>query len=508
MRCATAPLFSQPARFHSPLTLSEATGHHGTYLARRLPQPCTCGGEAALALHDRVTAAMTRRMFLGGAAAAVLPFIGFQTSQAIAQQPAPPDRPILLTNLRLFDGISNTVRTGVNVLIDGQRVSALPGVGEKVENARIIDCGGRLAMPGLIDAHWHTMFCGLTEMAAMASDLGYVYLVAAREAENTLLRGFTSVRDAGGPSFALKRAIDEGIVVGPRIFPSGAMISQTSGHGDFRMRSEIPRNDGDPLSYGERMGASMIADGADNVLRRVREQLMLGASQIKLMAGGGVTSHYDPLDTTQYSEVELRSAVGAAEDWGTYVMVHVYTSRGIQRAIRAGVKSIEHGQLADQEAARLMANEGVWWSLQPFLADVDANIKADPAGKAKQQEVAEGTVRAYQMAIDMKIKTAWGTDILFTPQNLSTQGRQLAKLTRFYDPMSLLKIATASNGELLGLAGKRSPYAGKLGVIEPGAFADILIADGDPTQSLDFLADPETNLKLIMKDGRIYKETL
>src|SRR5690606_5814418 len=123
-----------------------------------------------------------------------------------------------------------------------------------------------------------------------------------------------------------------------------------------------PRNDGGPLSYAERMGASMIADGADQVLRRVREQLMLGASQIKLMAGGGVTSHYDPIDTTQYTEAELHAAVNAAQDWGTYVMVHVYTSKGIQRAIRAGVQSIEHGQLADKETAQLMADEGIWWS--------------------------------------------------------------------------------------------------------------------------------------------------
>ncbi len=510
MRSAAVPSFSSLAGGRSAWSAeSRATAFQdGSYLGRHRQPVCTCAGVAGQVLHDRVMASMTRRMFLGGAAAAVVPFIGFQTSKAIAQQPAPPDRPILLTNLWLFDGVSAKVREGVNILVEGNRVSALPGVGETIENAKIVDCGGRVAMPGLIDVHWHSMFCGLTEMAAMTADIGYVYLVAAREAERTLLRGFTSVRDAGGPSFALKRAIDEGIVVGPRIFPSGAMISQTSGHGDFRMRHEVPRQTGGPLSYAEKMGASMIADGADEVLRRVREQLMLGASQVKLMAGGGVTSHYDPLDTTQYTEAELRAGVQAAEDWGTYAMVHVYTSKGIQRAVKAGARSIEHGQLADETAARLMADEGVWWSLQPFLADDDANVKADLDSQAKQREVAEGTVRAYQMAIDMKIKTAWGTDILFTPQNLPTQGRQLAKLTRFYDPLSLLQMATAHNGELLALSGPRNPYKGKLGVIEPGGLADILIADGDPTQSLDFIGDPDKNLKLIMKDGRIYKEQL
>lgn len=499
---------AQTSSSSSRISFSKNATRGTTYLGTAAKQVCTCGGVAAQTLHSRVTASMNRRMFLGGMAAMVTPFIGFKTSKAISEQPTAPDQPLLLTNLRLFDGLTASVRSGVSILIEGNKVSALPAATETVEGARIVDCGGRLAMPGLIDAHWHSMFCGLTEMAAMTADLGYVYLVAAREAERTLLRGFTSVRDAGGPSFALKRAIDEGIVVGPRIFPSGAMISQTSGHGDFRMRNEVPRNDGGPLSYAERMGASMIADGADQVLRRVREQLMLGASQIKLMAGGGVTSHYDPIDTTQYTEAELHAAVNAAQDWGTYVMVHVYTSKGIQRAIRAGVQSIEHGQLADKETAQLMADEGVWWSLQPFLADEDANLKADAIGKQKQQEVAAGTIKAYQMAIDMNIKTAWGTDILFTPQNVSTQGRQLAKLTRFYAPGKLLQIATARNGELLGLAGQRSPYQGKLGTIEPGAFADILIADGDPSVSLDFLSEPDANLKLIMKDGRIYKNQL
>lgn len=416
--------------------------------------------------------------------------------------------PILFTNLRLFDGVSRTVRDGVNVLVEKNRISALPAVGQTVDNAQLVDCGGRLLMPGMIDAHWHAMFCSITEARAMRSTVGYLYLVAAQEAERTLMRGFTSVRDVGGPSFDLKRAIDEGITTGPRIYPSGAMISQTSGHGDFRLRSEVPRSNASALSYAEQIGAAAIADGSNEVLRRVREQLMLGASQIKLMAGGGVSSPYDPLDTTQYSEEELRAAVGAAEDWGTYVMVHVYNPKGIQRAVRAGVKSIEHGQLADEESARMMAGEGVWWSLQPFLGDDDANFKIDPAARAKQQQVAEGTRRAYHLARDLGIKTAWGTDILFTPNNLPSQGRQLAKLIEFYPSLELLQIATAKNGELLDLCGERNPYGAKVGVIEPGALADLLIVDGDPTENLDFLGEPDKNLRLIMKDGRIYKNSL
>jgi len=446
---------------------------------------------------------------LGGIAAAmVAPFAGLRADNAFAEQPKAPGRPVLLSNLRLFDGLSETVREGVNILVDGNRISALPAVGETVDNADVVDCGGRLAMPGLIDAHWHTMLCGITELAAMTSEVAYINLVAAHEAERTLMRGFTTVRDAGGPAFSLKRAIDQGLVNGPRIYPAGAMISHTSGHGDFRMRYDIPRSDGAPLSHPELAGMSSIADGEAEVLRRVREQLMLGASQIKLATGGGVSSSYDPLDSIQFTEAEQRAGVAAAADWGTYVMVHVYTGPGIKRSIRAGARSIEHGQLADEDAVRMMAEEGGWWSLQPFLADDDANVKPDPASRAKQLEVAEGTVRAYEMAKAFGVKTAWGTDILFTPKNLSGHGRQLAKLTRFYEPLELLGIATGRNGELLRLSGLRNPYDGDLGVIAPKAFADILIADGDPTASLDFLTDPEANLRLIMKDGRVYKNTL
>ena len=470
--------------------------------------PCDCASPAALMVNEKVTADVTRRVFLAGtAAAAVTPFLALRSGKAAASEPVTPERRVLLTNLRLFDGVSGTVDEGRNILIDGNRIVGLPGADETVDDVDIIDCGGRLAMPGLIDAHWHSMLCGISELAAMTSDVGYIYLTAARVAEQTLMQGFTTVRDAGGPSFALKRASDEGIVHGPRIYPSGAMISQTSGHGDFRMRHELPRANGDALSHSELAGMAAIADGRAEVLRRVREQLMLGASQIKLMAGGGVTSSYDPLDTTQYTEEELRAGVEAAGDWNTYVMAHVYTPRGIKRAVTAGVQSIEHGQLADEEAVKMMTDAGVWWSLQPFLADVDANIKTGPGAKAKQMEVAEGTVRAYEMAKRFGTKTAWGTDILFSPQNLPSHGRQLAKLTRFYEPLDLLTIATGKNGELLRLSGPRNPYDGKLGVIETGAFADILIADGDPTDTLDFLSDPETNLRLIMKDGKIYKDT-
>lgn len=470
------------------------------------PATCACGSPLAHALCARLSDDLSRRMALGGGIGALLASFG-----GAAAQPMPPradQRPILLANLKLFDGATRRLREGVNILIEGSRIAALPAAGEAVTDAILRDCGGRLAMPGLIDMHWHAMMCAIPQLALMTAELGYVHLVAGREAERTLMRGFTTTRDAGGPSFALKRAIDTGVIAGPRIYPSGAMISQTSGHGDFRMRHEVPRAGNAPLSYAEQGGVGAIADGEAEVLRRVREQLMLGATQIKIMGGGGVSSAYDPIDTMQYREGEQRAAVEAAADWGTYVMSHVYTAPGIRRAIRAGVRCIEHGQLCDEETARMMAGEGTWWSLQPFLGDEDANPKSDPVSAAKQRQVHEGTARAYEFAKRFNVKTAWGTDILFAPENVANHGRQLSKLTRFYDPLELLSIATGRNGELIGLCGERNPYPGPVGVIAPGAMADILVADGDPTSSLDFLADPANSLRLIIKDGRVHKDLL
>lgn len=466
---------------------------------------CVCSSPMCQRLYQRVTEDLSRRSFIGGVAAMLAPFA--LPSGAMATT-ADDKRPLLLTNLRLFDGSGKSVRNGLQVLVQGQRIVDVLPASATVEGARLLDCQGKLVMPGLIDVHWHTMLAGISQMAAMSSDLGYLYLVAAREAQRTLLRGFTAVRDAGGPSFALKRAIDEGLVAGPRIYPSGAMISQTSGHGDFRLRSDLPRADNAPLSLVESTGVAMIADGEAQVLRRVREQLMLGATQIKMLAGGGVASMYDPLDSTQFSERELRAGVEAASDWNTYVMTHVYTPKGIQRSIRSGVKCIEHGQLADEASVRMMRDEGVWWSLQPFLQDEDSNVYPDPARRASQKQVAEGTVNAYAMAQKYGVKTGWGTDILFNPQNTVTQGRQLAKLTRFYDPLTLLGQATGTNGELLALSGERNPYPGALGRITPGAWADLLVADGNPADNLDFLADPDKHLRLIMKGGQIHKNTL
>ena len=322
------------------------------------------------------------------------------------------------------------------------------------------------------------------------------------------MRGFTTVRDLGGPVFGLKQAIDEGVMIGPRIYPSGAFISQTSGHGDFRFSFEVPRILGGPLSHSEIEGIAAIADSPDEVRLRAREQLRHGASQIKVMAGGGVSSPYNPLESVQYTEPEIRAAVEAAENWGTYVTVHAYTPRAIRQAVDAGAKCIEHGQLIDEATAKLLAEKDIWWSLQPFLDDEDASPAPTPESRKKQLQMFAGTDNAYKLAKKYKVKTAFGTDVLFDAKVANRQTAQLVKLVRWYTPAEVLKMATADNGELMALSGLVNPYPGKLGVVEDGAFADLLLVDGDPVTNIGLLEDPGKNLLVIIKDGKVYKNLL
>ena len=415
----------------------------------------------------------------------------------------------LFQDVRIFDGKSATLSPPSYVLVKNniiERISASPINVDA--NAIVVAGNGRVLMPGLIDAHWHSYMAGTPQMLLMTASADYLLLLAARLAEATLMQGFTTVRDLGGPVFGLKRAIDEGVMVGPRIYPSGAMISQTSGHGDFRFSFELPRPPGGPLSHSEVEGIAAIADSPDEVRLRAREQLRLGASQIKVMAGGGVNSANNPIQSVQFTEPEIRAAVEAAENWGTYVTVHAYTPRSIRQAIAAGVKCIDHGQLIDEPTVKLMAEKGIWWSLQPLLDDEDMP-PMDPATRRSALEVFAGTDNAYRLARKYKVKVAFGADVLFSPRIAGTRhGAQLTKLLRWYPPAEILKMATADNGELMALSGFIDPYPGKLGVVEEGALADLLLVDGDPVQNIKLIEDPGKNLLVIMKDGRIYKNTL
>jgi imidazolonepropionase-like amidohydrolase len=342
----------------------------------------------------------------------------------------------------------------------------------------------------------------------MVGDVGHLNLVAGAEATATLLRGFTTVRDLGGPSFGLKRAIDEGTVVGPRIFPSGAIITVTSGHGDFRQPFELPRAVGTPLSRQELLGAALVADSPDEVRVRVRENLMQGAAHIKLTAGGGVASPHSPLDAQTFTAEELRAAVEAAENWGTYVGAHAYTSESVQRAIAAGVKVIEHGHLMDEATAKLIADKGIWLSTQAFPDELAEAFPPGSFEREKAMQVFAGTDATYILIRKYKIKTAFGTDVLFSPALAKQHGALLAKLVKWFTPAETLALATAKGAELLALSGKRNPYPGRLGVVEEGALADLLLIDGDPLANIALITDPQKNLLVIMKDGRVYKNAM
>lgn len=426
----------------------------------------------------------------------------------VAQAAAPPPR-VLFRNVRIFNGVDPVLQTARNVLVRGNRIVQISQADIATDaGTTVIDGSGRTLMPGLIDMHWHSMAVRPTIAVAMNSNAGYLNLMAGAEASDTLQRGFTTVRDVGGASFGLKQAIDEGWQAGPRIYPSGAIISVTGGHGDFRSRLELPRIMGTATSHTEVVGDTMIADSPDEVRTRVREQLMQGASQIKLTAGGGVSSPHSPLDVVTFSPEELRAAVTAANNWGTYVTTHAYTPAAIRAAIDAGVQCIEHANLMDDATARLMAEKGIWLSIQPLP---DELILAFPVGSSEHTqglEVLAGTDRAYQLAKKYKIKTAFGTDVLFSAALARRQGQLLTTLTQWYTPAEALIMATSTNAELLALTGKRNPYPGKLGVVEVGAIADLLLVQGDPLSDISLIANPQQNFRVILKDGRIYKNTI
>jgi imidazolonepropionase-like amidohydrolase len=415
---------------------------------------------------------------------------------------------VLFRSVRVFDGRADRLTAPTSVLVRGNRIAAIGRETSASPGATVVDGEGRTLMPGLIDAHWHVLLVRPTPEQAIYGDLGFTNLLAGVEARATLMRGFTTVRDMGGPSFGLKQAIDLGVIEGPRIWPAGAMITVTSGHGDFRMTSELPRDASQPLSRMEQIGGSMVADSPDAVRQRVREQLMLGASQLKLTAGGGVASPHSPLDVSTFTLEELTAAVEAATNWGTYVAVHAYTPMAVRRAVDAGVKVIEHAHLIDDATARHMAEKGVWLSTQPFLAEEASPFPPGSSQYLKHQQVAAGTDTVYNLARKHGIKTAFGTDILFSVEQARRQGALLTALTRWFTPAEVLRMATSTNGELLALSGLRSPYEGRLGVVEEGALADLLLVEGDPIENIRLVEDPDRNFRVIMKDGRIFKNTL
>lgn len=425
---------------------------------------------------------------------------------------APRPDTVVITNVQIFDGLKDQRAKG-SVLVEGEMIKAIGPDLVAPEGATVIDGGGRTLMPGLIDAHVHLAI--VQPVATLRDKVDWMYwgAVAGREAEKMLLRGFTTVRDAGGPAIGLARAIDDGLLPGPRVYPSGPVISQTSGHGEHRNYTEPhPNMPGSTPSFFNRH-LEFLADGVPEVLRATREVLRLGATQVKVMAGGGVSSTTDPLHTVQYLREELEAAVAAAKDWDTYVLVHVYHDDAILRCIKAGVQSLDHATLMTEKSAKAIKEADVWVVPYFSMIALDEGTVRGALGQAavgKFKQVQSGAREQMRLLKEYGIeKVGFSTDIIGDPKALERQNDELGRRLEAWSSYEVLLQATSKNAELMALSGKLNPYkAGPLGVIKPDAYADLLLVDGNPLEDVRILHDYEKNIRLIMKGGRIYKNTI
>jgi imidazolonepropionase-like amidohydrolase len=414
----------------------------------------------------------------------------------------------LFTNVHVFDGINEKLIENANVLVEGNLIKSVSTSKITADGATVIDGGGRTLLPGLADTHVHLAFGSMSQMQQFVGDPGYNFIHQTKDAKGFLMRGVTVVRDMGGNVFGLKKAIDEGMVPGPRIYASGGPLSQTAGHGDFRFPNQQHPQFGGSMPEYEKQGMGYIVDGVPEVLTAARENLRHGASQIKLMAGGGYSSPADPLLGNQFTFEEIKAAVDTAKDWGTYVTIHSYHPSAINRAFDAGVMDVGHGQLLDEATLKRMADEGRFLSTQPFTVCKEPQL--DDFSNSKLAQVCEGTAFVYETASKIKnLKVTYGTDLFFvTEEMLAESVQQMERLLKWYQPVEILKMATGNTTELWKMSGMRNPYAeGDLGVVKEGAYADLLLVDGNPLENLSAVTDSD-NIRFIMKDGKIYKNTL
>lgn len=424
-------------------------------------------------------------------------------------QDGTPAKQIIIKNVRVFDGLNLELSDATNVLVENNLIVDIATDASAAPTATVIDGGGRVLMPGMADTHTHIMFASLPQMNLLVGDPGYNYIHATVDAKAMLMRGFTTVRDMAGDSFGLKKAIDEGLVPGPRIYPSGPIISQTGGHGDFRLPNQRHPRFGGEVEPIYLQGHGALVDGVPEVLAAARETLRKGASHVKLAAGGGYSSPSDPLLGIQFTYDEIKAAVDAAGNWGTYVTIHSYFPESINMAIDAGVKDVGHGQLLDKKTLKRMAKEGVFLSTQPFTECSEPQLS--DFSNAKLAIVCKGTEKVYQWAKEIRgLKVTYGTDMFFVPREVfAEQARQMERLLPWYSPGEILRMATGNAGELFAMSGpNQNPYqAGPLGVVREGAYADLLLVEGNPLEDLGAVTDKD-NLRIIMKDGVIYKNTL
>jgi len=440
------------------------------------------------------------------------------SSYAIAQEELPPQT--LFTNVNIFNGTDDQIYENHNVLIENNLIRSISSESIQAnEKATVINGSGMTLMPGLHDMHTHV---GIYRPVAGDNRIDMspflVGAVAATRAEGMLMNGFTLIRDIGGPAKFLQRAIDAGVVVGPRVLPTEGFITQTSGHGDFRNRTD-PHPNIDVRGSTNYIDEyySCFADGPTEMRRCVREQLGKGATQIKIFTGGGVASEKDPLHSVQYTPEEVQVAVQTAAQWQTYVSSHAFTDASIRLAVENGVQVIEHGPLMSEESAKLMSKNGTW--LVPSVAailglDLEAFKKVSSAATyAKGIQLVEGVKKEMEYVVKHDVKMAFGTDLLFDWESSvgydDDANQEFVWLAKYMPNIDALRMATGNAGELHALSGPNTPYQdGPTGVIEVGAYADLLIVDGNPLEDIEVMTDPDTNFRIIMKDGKIYKNTL
>ncbi|MDH5902865.1 amidohydrolase family protein [Vibrio splendidus] len=432
----------------------------------------------------------------------------------------------LFTNVDVFNGTENKLYEDHHVLVEDNLIKQISASPIEAGDAVVIDGEGKTLMPGLIDGHAHVMINYNFGDIETNKDLTDISIHATQVAKRYLDDGFTTVRDMGGPAFGLTREIEAGNVVGPRIYPSGAFISQTSGHGDFRDRSDpgfTPNSVGD-ISNFERMGIGAVADGVPEVLKATRLNLRNGATQIKIMAGGGGSSRFDPIDTTQYSVDETCAIVEAAKDWNTYVAAHTFNDRSVNRLLDCGVKSFEHGFFINDETMKRIAKEGGYvvpqmWGLSPDLAK-NPLMPAEKLPMVAQLQEEYGDYG--KRLLENNVKVVFASDYVGADSDAERARRYEIywRTQAFGSNFEVLKQMTSTAGEMLAMSGPRGTTQGKLGVIENGAVADILLIDGNPLEDMAvigatpewFDADPEyktiDTIKLVMKDGVVYRNEM
>ena len=457
------------------------------------------------------------------------------TSASFAQEDAPPLQ-VLFKNVNIFNGTEDRLYENYQVLVEGNLIKAISaGEIEAASHATIVDGGGRTLMPGLIDAHVHLNMQfvaygtdrGIQGAEGMTwEELGALAYEAARE---YLPAGVTTVRDLCGTSAGLKTHIDNGALEGPRIYSSGACLGQTSGHGDWRWNSAVINQNGN-ISNLEMLSITRLTDGADEVLKACRNNLAAGATFCKMMSGGGVTSERDPIHSVQGTAEELEAIVVATSQFDTIAAVHAYHDISVQNAIRAGVKSIEHGNLMSRpETFEMVAEAGAWVipAMAAFADEIfDHPYYGNPKLPAYQKTrmVNSNADNWVKLANENKINMGWGSDVLASTKPVWRNSRdfQITQWGAAFGSFRTLKALTADNGKLMALTGKLNPYGeAKLGVIEKGAYADIILVEGNPLADLAvigaipsmFKTEPRPtasvdSIPFVMKDGKIYKNRL